>query len=129
MGRAPGGNQGFMSAPKIETRELPEHERLALVKDKSHEIGTFLEWLTEQGIGLSKYHKHSEECGKVYSNGYSKECKMTEDTLSPYPMNIEVLLARFYGIDLDKLEREKRQILADIRKRAAGKAIDKKLGL
>jgi hypothetical protein len=111
-----------MEAPRTETRELPEHERLHKIADKSQEIGTFLNWLDEQGIYLSREHRHTDAC-------WSNECRLRDGQLTRYYEPIQKLLARFYGIDLDKLEREKREILADIRKQRASRQIDKELGL
>ena len=81
------------------TLELPEHEKLKLVKDRSQSIYDFLEWCAEQGMALASY---GEE------RGY-------RDTLFHVGESREQLLARFFEIDLDKLENEKRAIIEEMR--------------
>jgi hypothetical protein len=116
--------------PRTETRELTEHERLSLVKDKSQAIGDFVEWLAEKGIHLARYHAHSEGC---YPDDVDSEewptCGTSENKLTVDSTPITKLLAEHFDIDLDKLETEKRQMLADIRKGHAAKQIDRELGL
>lgn len=73
----------------------PEHEKLQLVKPKSQIIGEFLEWIEEEGLYLSKYSE----------SGY----------LSPYYGTTNELLAKYYGINLTKLEQEKKQMLNEIK--------------
>jgi hypothetical protein len=72
----------------------PEHEKLAAISDKSQEIGAFLEWLQEQGWLLALYHG---------------------DHLRPVHKPITSLLASYFEIDEDALEREKRQMLDALR--------------
>jgi hypothetical protein len=64
----------------------PMLERLRAIEDKSHAIGDFLEWLEGKGVFLASYY---EEAG-----------------LSRYRVNIQELLAEFFDIDLDELEKE-----------------------
>ena len=82
-----------MSSGKI----YPECEKLAKVRNESQTIGEFLEWLmgTKEVI-LAKYQ------GKL-------------DTLTETRESIESLLAEFFGIDLKKVEKERRQMIEDIR--------------
>jgi hypothetical protein len=94
--------------PRTETRELTEHERLSLVKDKSQAIGDFVEWMGHKGISL---------------------CHVRHGEYIPVYAPITKLLAEYFDIDENKLEREKRQILAEIRKGRAAEEIDKELGL
>lgn len=116
--------------PRTETRELTEHERLALVKDKSQAIGDFVGWLADKGIRLARYHSHSEGC---YPDNVDSEewpaCGMIESKLHEDYTPITKLLAEYFDIDLDKLETEKRQMLAQIRKGHSARQIDKELGL
>ena len=95
--------------------EYPEHEKLEKVKDKSQACGEFLEWLTgAQGYTLGEYHEHVEECTQV---GY-KVCGMSSDVLYPAPTVTRKLLAEFFEIDEDKLDKEKRAMLDELRARA-----------
>ena len=75
----------------------PEHDKLHLVKDKSQTIGEFLEWLPTQGIHLCTFHYQDNQYRTAYT-------PITE------------LLAKFFDIDLDKLDDEKRQMLNNLRK-------------
>ena len=80
----------------------PEHEKLSSVKDFSAETGAFLDWLTnEQQVSLMKYDPSYH--GK-HGGGWRHETR-----------NIEQLLASYYEIDLGRLEKEKRQLLEEIR--------------
>ena len=112
-----------MEAPRTETHVYAEHERVSQVKDKSQAIGEFLQWLADQGIQLGKY--VNDEI-KTY-DGDSDSFTVTH--FRPHHERIEDLLARYYNIDLNKLEREKREMLAELRKRNAAEKIDRELGL
>lgn len=75
--------------------EYPQHEKLATVKDLSQEIGVFLDWLDEQDWHLGEWDE----------NGFG------EQELFLIRLNSNQILARFFEIDLDKLEEEKLRIL------------------
>ena len=77
----------------------PEHDRMLAVKARSQPIGEFLDWLQTQDIHLAVYVK----------TGWDG------DALVPYHVPIESLLARYFEIDLDVIEAEKMQLLADVR--------------
>jgi hypothetical protein len=79
--------------------KYPECEKMSSVKDKSQVIGEFLEWAKQT----------QEFCMCVYS-GYSKE-------YIPISMTTEILLAKFFDIDLEKAEKEKRQMLEELRRK------------
>jgi hypothetical protein len=79
--------------------QYPECEKMAAIKDKSQVIGEFLEWASEtQGFRLC--------ISDWYSNEYI-----------PIGMTTEILLAKFFDIDLNKVEIEKRKILDNIRRK------------
>jgi len=42
--------------------DYPEHTKLSAVSKESQAIGSFLEWLQEQGVNLAKYHQHTDAC-------------------------------------------------------------------
>ena len=70
----------------------PEHDKLTAVADQTQAIGEFFEWLEGKGIFLARYSEGSN-----------------------YPRNVHGfrdLLAEWAGIDQNKLEAEKRQMLA-----------------
>ena len=75
---------------------MSECDKMLAVGDKSQPIGEFLEWLIGQGLIICKF---SDNHGEYI----------------PHYEPIERLLARFFGIDLDKVEAEKRKILEDLR--------------
>ncbi len=108
-----------MSIP-AKSKPIPEHERLSEIKDKSQAIGEFLDWLQNtKRIRLMTSHVHDDnECGRWCEREFEVFTSATEK-----------LLAEFFEIDLDKLELEKRQMLAEIRKDHAAHKIDKELGL
>lgn len=75
--------------------KYPECEKLAKVSDKSQTIGAFLEWL--QGVKEIELAKWSDS-----------------DGLYPEHTTIESLLAEYFEIDMNKVEKERQQILEDI---------------
>lgn len=84
--------------------QYPECAKMAAVKDKSQVIGEFIEWMRdtqEFEICLS----HSNYSGKYI----------------PISITIEILLAKFFNIDLKKVENERRQMLDEMRSHNATK--------
>lgn len=79
----------------------PEHEKLHKIKDQSQTIGQFLEWTGEKGWHLAEYVEEYEE--------------LDWDMLMPIRRSITDLLAEYFGIDQNRLEAEKRQMLDEIR--------------
>ncbi len=80
--------------------KYPEHEKLEKIRDKSQLIGEFLEWLNEE--------QHLFIC--------EEDTGSYENAFVLFSFSNEVLLARYFDIDLDKLEQEKRQMLKELRK-------------
>ena len=79
--------------------QYPEHAKMERVMDKSQTIGEFLEWLSgKKRIVLAHY-------------GVDK----FDDYLYPLSYDTEELLAQYFGINLNKVEQEKRQMLEEIR--------------
>jgi hypothetical protein len=74
--------------------ECPECEKLLKIHPKSQTLGFFLEWLQ---------HKY------VFAN-WGKN-----DRLYPENISIEKLLAEYFEIDLDKVDKEREQLLKWIR--------------
>lgn len=85
--------------------EYPEHDKLQAVKDQSETIGQFLEWLTS-GQGIMIAHWHTMDEPDEYGN---------DEMLLPHRESIENMLARYFKIDLKKIEDEKRQMLEKMR--------------
>lgn len=77
--------------------EYPEHEKLDKVKDKSQAIGEFLENGMPDGVTFGQWNSKGTR-------------------IHPVTPNIQQWLADYFGIDRDKLEAEKDQMLDEIRK-------------
>lgn len=72
--------------------QWPEHDKLREVAERSHEIGEFIEWL-EFRKGL--YFGEFDAMGEMF----------------PAHPDLQRLLAEYFGINLRKLEAEKRDML------------------
>lgn len=119
-----------MQPPKTKTVEMTEHERLATIRDQSQSIGEFVDWLRERGIWLASEHQHTDACYVApHKRRVWPECGFVDSQLVRIYKPIQNLLAEFFDIDQDKLEREKREMLADLRKALSAKQIDNELGL
>ena len=94
--------------------DYPEHEKLKAIKDKSQEIGSFIEWLqVSRQIIFARYEDVEYTVDDLFSD---KGNKVKINELVPFHIPIEQTLAEYFGINLKKLEEEKRQMLDDIRK-------------
>jgi hypothetical protein len=79
----------------------PQHEKLAKIKEKSQTIGEFLEWLQiRKKIVLCK------STGDFHTTEY--------ELYTPANINTQTILSEFFEIDLNKLEKEKIQMLKDL---------------
>lgn len=79
----------------------PEHEKLKKVQKESQAVGEFLEWLRgEKGYEIARWNR----------DDFDEE----DDRLVPVHISIEKLLAEFFNIDTNKLEEEKRAMLAQL---------------
>lgn len=111
--------------------EYPEHEKLQAVVDRSQAIGEFLDWLPEAGLALCSW----QEAGNngvpeyLWIPGKEKNRQPTRrdfavDRAIPNPdfcwwgpgyrlasTSITKLLSQYFGIDLVRLEQEKRTLL------------------
>ena len=79
--------------------KTPELDKMLAAKEKSLVVSEFLDWLDVQ-------------CYKICccdDDDNSNELYYIDETK-------EQLLANFFGIDLDKCEKEKQQILANLQK-------------
>lgn len=107
--------------------QYPEHDKLHVIVDKSQTIGQFVDWLhEEQNIHFARWETRStcrhcdgfgtvgpddEECWKCDGTGYTPGSEGDYNRLIPVTTNIQVLLASYFGIDLNKLEAEKEAML------------------
>ena len=76
--------------------DYPEHDKLRAVLAETQAAGEFIEWLGTQGLFLARIRP-------------GHNFPRYDET------PVTTLLARWQDIDLNKLEAEKRQILASIR--------------
>ena len=81
----------------------PECEKLVKHRQESQTIGKFLDWL-----------KHERGCVIAYWD--KGEYRGDDEQLYPCRDTIEQLLAEYFNIDLNKVEKERQQIIEDLRK-------------
>ena len=79
--------------------KYPEHEKQSKIIDKSQVVGEFLEWLEQEGMFVGEW---SEGERYITDGGTNK------------------LLARYFDIDLDKIDDEKRQMIEELREMNKG---------
>jgi hypothetical protein len=77
--------------------KYPEHTKLKAIQPQSQKVGEFLEWLQTQSWEITKYSRNGEEYLPIY-------------------LSTEEILAKFFEIDLNKIETEKRAMLDEQRK-------------
>ena len=80
--------------------DYPEHEKLKAVQEESQAIGAFLDSLAEYGYVL---------CEQTHFEGFR------DPSFVPTGRPIPEILARYFKIDLTKIEAEKRQMLERLR--------------
>jgi len=97
--------------------DYPEHDKLSAVKDASQAIGEFIETAGYTLCELRTFIEplDDEPNGKTYE---------TRPRLAPVNKSIQVILADYYGIDLDKIEAEKRAMLDTLQQQARVRAMD-----
>jgi len=92
--------------------QCPECDRMAAVRDDARALGEFLEWLRDEEDVVLTRHVEPEPGAKGadrFTPGYY-----------PIAMSIEDLLAHYFRIDLDTVEREKQALLDWIRAQGDG---------
>lgn len=96
---------------------MSEVDKMKEVQERSQAIGDFLDnFLHSKGIVLATYHKHTVKmCGKDELGDWN--CGWNSEQPIPYRYDIQKLLAEYFGIDLKKVEEEKRKMLEEIRKK------------
>lgn len=82
----------IMSAKK----RYPECEKMAAVKNEFQAIGSFLDWLEGEDLFI---------------------CNLEKEEYRPIHTAIEKLLAEYFEIDLDKVEKERCRMLNELRKK------------
>lgn len=89
--------------PPPDAPTYPEHEKLKRIVDQSEKLGEFIEWLEGQGIFFATADPREDRLGG--------HVLITESTTQ--------LLARYFQIDLNVIEREKRAMLDALREKRA----------
>lgn len=80
----------------IDSAKFPQLALMESVSGESQSIGAFVEWLHEQGMAICQ-----------------PEPGLRNDRYWPVMESSEKLLARYFEVDLDAVERERRQVLAE----------------
>lgn len=93
--------------------DYPEHDKLALVKDETQAAGEFVDWLATKGIFLAK--RYMFTVGDEVTEDVG-ECRY--ESVAPVATPLTSLLAEWADIDQNKIEAEKRAMLAAIRAQA-----------
>lgn len=80
----------------MRTIKTPALNKMLKNKEQSQTIGEFVEWLSQQGYTICRVDKF--------------------DRFSPVRRSIEEWLARYFKVNLNKAEEERRALLEQIRK-------------
>ena len=103
----------------------PECDKLAAVSERSQAIGEFLEWLESSAVGPDKRPVFLAYYPLITHSNDGTTLKKRDQYVSVRPAclnaSIERLLAQFFEIDMDKVERERRKILEDLRSQHAAR--------
>lgn len=91
--------------------EYPECEKMQSVKEKSQELGFFLEWLKSR-YELCEWKDETKEFFGDNDNDYV----WSPEGYYPARVNIQDILADYFNIDLNKVAEEQSQILDELRK-------------
>jgi hypothetical protein len=83
----------------------PECEKLAAISDQSNQIGDFLNWLANQGLNICEWVNNEDDD----TNEYMPEILLPAGYHTSTGANR--LLAKYFEIDLDKVEQERRALL------------------
>ena len=100
--------------------QMPECEKVRTVQQVSQAIGEFLDWLHhEKGWFIAEEHRHDDSCYERIAldedeGEVQKVCGMLDGQLISVSFSTVQLLAEFFGIDLAKVEAEKRALLAEL---------------
>ena len=84
--------------------ECPECKKLSAVSEESNKIGDFLEWLSSKGFVIAGY-----------EHGIRNYEKLVAIRKFQASNGINNILAEYYGIDLNKVEKERQALLEWVR--------------
>lgn len=114
------------------TNSYPEHDKLREITDDFQVIGEFIEWLSQNGYTICEQHKAESEpqaaklavepdscAADRLGDSFARVLQAVADSAQIYwPVNgrqPDDLLARYFGIDQERLEDEKRAMLEKLR--------------
>jgi len=115
--------------------KTPELEKMKGIRERSQAIGGFLEWLSEKEIllcvrhhhqgnddpdegeikGCWAVHEHTDNCFRRCKTEVDNLCGYSQDQLASMAYQTEVLLARYFEIDLKKADEERESLLDYVR--------------
>lgn len=94
--------------------KTPELNRMKAVQSQSQAIGAFIEWLGNNKLTICQH----DDGNWHYTETGEKDYRNLEGYY-PDRRNIERILADYFEIDLDKVEKEKSALLDDFRQRTS----------
>lgn len=120
------------------TEKYPEHAKLLALRcpgkpddpfgSHNHLVGDFIGWLEAEGYVIARWRPvfctgcqepwtdFTKDNGKVVCEACGKEdAWRSDDVLIPANKGVEFLLAGFFGIDQNRIETEKCQMLDEMR--------------
>lgn len=80
--------------------DYPEHDKIRALEGDNQVVGDFIEWLCTQGYRICE--PIDDEARGTYS-------------FAPLSMSTEKTIAKYFDIDLEKIETENRALLDKIR--------------
>ena len=103
--------------------KYPECDKMVKVQSQAQAIGEFLEWLDSKERRVCEWVEGTTDAARIaraFNFGAHEEDEEEDNKPNtgwyPITFNIEKLLAEYFNIDLQMVEKEKRQILDEIRK-------------
>jgi hypothetical protein len=104
--------------------QTPECDKMLATQEESQKLGEFLDWLQSKGYQICVWQEGITDATRIaqafaIANGSAElideEEESPERGFVPINKNIEKLLAEYFNIDLDKVEKEKQAILKELR--------------
>jgi len=93
-----------------------EVNRMVAVHEKSQAIGEFLEWLkSEKHLTVCERVENAKTVFFIENEDKCKNYDKEEGAYTPACLDTNKLLAEYFEIDLNKVEKERRKLLGAIR--------------
>ena len=112
-------------ARRLAEDDWPQHKKLAAIPDDERQaVGDFIEWFKSRGYELAEW-TEAEQAGieNHCKSCTNDDCMGNEGTEvmvpahAPHMRTTQSILATYYGVSENELEREKRLMLAGLRLR------------